>query len=500
MKIKVKIGDFEGNVRLNCRKGYAEYCGERIELPESFYASSKSPEKINYGVRLFHLHSMERAESMMKALPSDISKELKIIPVGKRLRGAGIERYWIVREALANESEAMQMKNDLFSIVERPLRRQKEIEGGIYKIFPENPSAEINIATDDGTVIARNSKISLSAPDGITISDAPIGETFHWEHKENLLFMGDLILQDGEKGILAVNEIDMEDYLASVNSSEMSSKAPLEFLKAQTIAARGTVLATMGCHHHGEPFDLCNGDHCQCYYGSGRVEQRSERAAKSTDGQILIWNGIIADTRYAKTCGGITEKFYHVWEDYDPAYLTNFFDGKEKSIDFSDWNEYIDEKPDCYCNPDKYPYPDYFDYAKPWFRWEISYTNRKLSELIRQRTGRDLGTITEIIPLKRGDSGRIKSILIKSEGEIEINGELNIRRAFSDSHLPSSCFVVNFDGSKIIIKGAGWGHGVGMCQMGALTMANLGFKSEDILLHYYPEANLVNIRDILREE
>ena len=500
MKIKVKIGDFDGNVKIHCRKGYAECREIKFELPESFYAFSNCPEKITYGARLFHLHSRERAESIMNELSPKISQELKIIPVGKRWQGAGIERYWIVRDNFSDETQANNWKKDLSASLDLRNRRQMEIEGGIYKIFPEYPSTDICIANNEGTIIARGEKFILHAVEGITITDAPVGETFHWEHTEDLLFKGKLILQAGEKETLIVNEIDIEDYLASVNSSEMSSKAPPEFLKAQTIAARGTVLATMGCHHHGEPFDLCNGDHCQCYYGSGRIEERSVEAAKSTAGKVLTWNGIVADTRYAKTCGGLTEKFNHVWEDYDPAYLPKFFDGKDRSRDYDDWSEYINDRPDCYCSPEKFPYPEYFNYAEPWFRWEMVYTNIGLSDLIRRRTGKDLGIISEIVPLERGDSGRIKSLLIKGDDEIEINGELNIRRTLSESHLPSSCFIIKYDKSEITIRGAGWGHGVGLCQMGALNMAILGFRAEEILAHYYPEAKLTDIMSILRDE
>ena len=498
MKIKVKIGDFVSVVRMSGNNARLVNKGGNISLPAKFSITSDSSEEIKYGFRLLHLHSRNQAEEILKRLPSEIIKEVKIIPVGRNWGSASIERFWIIRQAFKEITSLNSWKNRTLKRLDDALRRRVEIEGGVYKIFPESPASDVILADDSGCEIARMKRITIASRDGIKVSDVPVGETFHWEHKENLIFNGELIIQGGENGILVVNEIDIEDYLASVNSSEMSSKAHPEFLKAQTIAARATVLATMGCHHYGEPFDLCNSDHCQCYYGSGRVENRSLEASRATEGQFLFWDGKVADTRYAKTCGGITEKFNQVWEQYDPAYLPKFFDGGDKLIDYSDWNEYIDSKPDCYCNPEIYPYPDFFDYARPWFRWEISFTNERLSEIIRERTGRDIGRIKDIIPAERGESGRITRITIVGDDELEINGELNIRRALSDSHLPSSCFIVQIDGEDIIFKGAGWGHGVGLCQMGALAMAGLGFDFKEILGHYYPGVEIVNIGDFIK--
>jgi SpoIID/LytB domain protein len=298
-----------------------------------------------------------------------------------------------------------------------------------------------------------------------------------------------------------INESPLEEYLASVNSSEMSAYAPLEFLKAQSIAARGTVLATKGCHHYGEPFDLCNGDHCQCYYGKSRLQPRSLEAVETTSGQVLTYQSIICDTRYAKICGGITETFDNVWENFNPPYLPRKFDSESKcgvdSLQSTPMFSYIQSSPACYCNPFLHPYPDYLSEACKWFRWEIKYSGEELSKIVNERISSGIGQILSLQPEAWGLSGRIKRMRIKgAKGESELNGELRIRRALSYSHLPSSCFIIEQEDEIITLKGAGWGHGVGLCQMGALNMALMGKKCEEILQHYYPGTKCESMKAI----
>jgi len=494
MKVRIKIGDFKNRVSVTCADGKAVVEGNEYTLPEKFFAKSNPDPSIKYALRLFHLHTEREAEEILKTLPDEISEHLKIIKVGRNFDGVGLDRFWIVKEEFDNQDECEEWRDSILKKSDFEYRKRISIEGGIYKLYPDIPATSVVIADQNDNHLLSGKNVEIVSPSGMEITDAPVGESFHWEHTENLRFLGKLYFMPGENGVLVVNEIPLEEYLASVNSSEMSAEAPIEFLKAQTIAARSTVIATMDCHHHGEPYDLCNGDHCQCYYGSGRTEERSLQAAEMTDGIILIHDSKVCDTRYAKICGGITEKFHHVWENYNPGCLPSKFDGEGDKPEYKNWNEYINDKPDCYCNPEKYPYPDYFDYARPWFRWEIDCEVGKLSQIIEERTGENIGRIQDIKIRTSGESGRITGLEITgSKDSVEVNGELNIRRVLSESHLPSSCFYTTFEDDKIVFHGAGWGHGVGMCQMGALNMAVMGFDYRRILAHYYPHTQYYNI-------
>jgi SpoIID/LytB domain protein len=456
-------------------------------------------------------------EAIHRNLPSELRRQIDIIPVGNRLDGKGIPRFWMVKTGFQLRKEVSDFQQEINRILPIELFRRVQIEGGEFQIYPPNPASEVTLHSSQGEIIHRDKILRLEAPAGITLKKVPVGQSFHWEHTEDLIFKGILELRGGENGLLVINELPLEDYLASVNSSEMSAYAPLEFLQAQTVAARGTVLATKGCHHYGEPFDLCNGDHCQCYYGQSRLQPRSLEAVETTAGQVLIHRGIICDTRYAKICGGVTETFDNVWENYNPEYLPGKFDGEEElsfppiasmlsafrndinnlsSIYHPSIEKYIQNPPRCYCNPNLYPYPDYLAEARKWFRWNIDYSRGELSNIINRRIPRDIGTIKSLPPQAWGNSGRIKRMtLIGEKGECELNGELRIRRALSSPHLPSSCFIIEQDGDNIKLKGAGWGHGVGLCQMGALNMAISGKKSEEILQHYYPGGGVEGIKD-----
>ena len=488
MNIRVKLADFNHRFEFSALNCTARLPVSAVSLPENCVVETSQPEKIGFRYRLFHLHSKKEADELLDLVGRETGADCTIVQPGEKWNGKGIDRWWVIGESCNSEQEARALFGDLSRRLPPDIIGRMKIEGGLFYEYPPQPISNVRILTAEGEEIYSDKIIRLRAEAGITLKQAPVGETFHWEHSEDLRFNGIIELRAGQNGVLVINEIPLEEYLASVNSSEMSAQAPLEFLKAQTIAARSTVAATKGCHHYGEPFDLCNGDHCQCYYGVSRIHARSRQAAQLTAGQVLCHNGIIADTRYAKTCGGVMETFDNVWENFDPAYLQPKFDGIKQDYLLEDAGSYISARPDCWCNPELHPYPDYFEYAKPYFRWIYKLGNRELALLLKNETGIDAGVISDIKILRRGKSGRIVSLKIIGENEIRLDGELNIRRAFSDSHLPSSCFVIDREGDKFTLRGAGWGHGVGMCQMGAINMSLAGHTCEEILAHYYPGA------------
>jgi len=332
-----------------------------------------------------------------------------------------------------------------------------------------------------------------------TLKDVTIGVNFHWERRENQSFKGNLILLAEEEGIIVINDIGIEDYLTCVISSEMSASAPLEFLKAHAVISRSWLLAqingsvkasgegkkdtpkeliTWQDHEDHEFFDVCADDHCQRYQGITKVSTSTAREAiESTWGEVLAYEGQVCDARFSKCCGGKTEIFSTCWEDVDVPYLRSF---KDKFCDTEDAAILANVL------------PNFDQETKDFYRWEVRYTYTELSKIVRERTGMNYGKIVDLRPIERGPSGRIKKLKIVGSRKSRIIGkELEIRRTLSRSHLYSSAFEVETTPEGFILHGKGWGHGVGMCQIGAAVMGHLGYTYKDILLYYYRGADIV---------
>ena len=336
----------------------------------------------------------------------------------------------------------------------------------------------------------------LRADTQLQVEQVRIGIDFHWDHSETLTYAGALELFINHQGTLSLlNEIDLEEYLASVNSSEMTADSPLELLKAQTIAARSTLLATRGRHHWGEPFDLCSDDHCQCYHGLKRIQPASRQAMSETAGQLLVAAGSVVDARYSKSCGGIVEAYRHVWEERDIPTLISFPDG-DPGVPFPADSEekarrLIDGDFNSNCNTGQLKLPENLQYADNYFRWELFYENGELTSIVNYNLGTKWERIDDLVPLERGDSGRIKRLqIVAGDQERIIDRELTIRRVLSTTHLWSSLFYVVPEGGGFRLRGAGWGHGVGLCQLGAAAMALRGASYREILNFYYPGSQL----------
>ena len=406
--------------------------------------------------------------------------------------------------------------------------------GPISGRFSAEADAEVILLLDEAhREIVRSPLIRLTAPEGstlrlrqvrsgqaFTIFNVTIGYHFHWERKEDQTFQGDLILRAREDGtIAAINEIPLEDYLISVISSEMNADAPMEFLKAHAILSRSWLLSGLGRRKKADGtsiptgkvtkgevirwydqedhdlFDVCADDHCQRYQGIMKiVSKQVEEAVRETRGMVITYQDEICDARYSKACGGLTEDFDTAWDNERVPYLTSISDASilHQSIrteeEASAW---ILSEPEAYCHTKdegllKKILP-YFDReTKDFFRWRVEYSQTELEEILREKSGFDFGTLKEIVPLRRGSSGRISRLkIIGSKRGIVVGKELEIRRWLSRSHLYSSAFFVMNEGERFIFHGAGWGHGVGLCQIGAAVMANQGFSVEKILRHYY---------------
>lgn len=359
-----------------------------------------------------------------------------------------------------------------------------------------------------------------SPDDSFSLKDVVIGVNFHWERKETQTFRGTLKLLANNGKIWAINELPVKDYLESVISSEMSATSSLPLLMAHAVISRSWLMSQMENkarpntqERHGNAFirwydhtdhtlfNVCADDHCQRYQGiTMETSPNVAEAIRRTRGEILTYGSEICDARFSKCCGGAMEEFQYCWADTPKPYLKAIGDTESETIpDLTieeNARQWILSEPESFCNTkDKrilsQVLNDYDQETTDFYRWHVSYQQAQLSELVNRKLGVDLGTITDLVPLKRGKSGRIYELkIVGSKQTIVVGKELEIRRALSESHLYSSAFVVDKHGDTFDIHGAGWGHGVGLCQIGAAVMGDQGYSYDTILKHYYPGAQI----------
>ena len=372
-----------------------------------------------------------------------------------------------------------------------------------------------------------------------------IGRNFHWQRQEDQCFKGAFNLVTGENGIVVINQVDVEEYLTSVISSEMSAQASKELLKAHAVISRSWLLAQIeknfrlgrkeekqqNCYRDNEQlirwydredhthFDVCADDHCQRYQGITRASTDIVRQAiAATRGQVLTSEGNICDARFSKCCGGIFEEFQYCWEDTRRPYLAKQRDYLARSgklvsklpdlTQEAEADRWIRTSPESFCNTtDKkilsQVLNNYDQETTDFYRWKVEYTQDELSALILKRSGVDYGRIIDLVPVARGTSGRLwKLKIVGTKKTRTIGKELEIRRTLSPSHLYSSAFVIDraelsAEGipGRFILTGAGWGHGVGLCQIGAAVMGEQGYQYDAILLHYYTGATIDKLYD-----
>lgn len=455
------------------------------------------PSEIAYRVRLAIADDLEVAEELQREFKDNRQKTdlwypgLSLdLPTGK----IDNHEYWIVTEPFESLDAAQEFANQYEPVG----------QAFVVKEILKRSTGSINI---DGQTAEQGLVIAPVHPDHVIyLADVMVGIEFHWQHTRTQTIPGRLEINFNNLGKLAgINELDVETYLISVNSSEMTSENPLELLKAQTIAARSTILATMGKHHYDELYHLCSDDHCQCYHGIEHISDASRQAAQDTEGENLLYEGRVCDSRYAKICGGVMEDYGAVWDDRHIPYLVPGVDGNAE-IDYpldteEKVTDYIDNKPDVYCNTIKYAISSKLPYnTTELFRWTVSYSRKELEEIIQEKLGDEMGELIDLIPGERGPSGRLVYMdVVGVHKTVRVGKELQIRRVLSKSHLYSACFYIarDLDDSGSIktfhLHGAGWGHGVGLCQVGATVMAQLGFDYKEILRHYYKNSSLVKL-------
>lgn len=359
-----------------------------------------------------------------------------------------------------------------------------------------------------------------------TLCDVTIGVEFHWQRKEAQSFRGGIEFYAADSAVTVINNINAEEYLKSVISSEMNAHASLELLKAHAVISRSWLIAQIskkgtdaknggkGMRADGNEivkwydrddhdlFDVCADDHCQRYQGITKAYIPTvKRAVEETRGEVLVSDGEICDARFSKCCGGATEEFGYCWEDKDVEYLKGVRDSADEAplpdlTTECEAEKWIAAEPEAFCNTSdgeilRQILNDFDMETNDFYRWQVRYSQQELSDIVRERSGIDFGTIESLTPLERGVSGRISRLRIDgSKRSMIIGKELEIRKTLSQSHLYSSAFTVKRENGDFVIYGAGWGHGVGLCQIGAAVMGSKGYGYREILAHYYKGARV----------
>lgn len=402
----------------------------------------------------------------------------------------------------------------------------------------------------DGRLIAETPDLTLKPRDvaaSFVIREVPIGIDFHWEQRLDQQFTGILRIRSmADRQLTVINEAPLEEYLVSVISSEMSATADPELLRAHAIISRSWLLAQLAKRpavrdsppaavaptgtlasmesmelirwydrENHDNFDVCADDHCQRYQGiTTATTTAAALAVEATHGMVICSGGQLCDARFSKSCGGMTERFSAAWNDQDYTYLGVLRDAPTQTADSPlpltvemNAETWIRTRPAAFCNSSDVEVlrkilPDFDQETTDFYRWRVILPQLQLQSLLRQKLGLELGRIQRLEPVERGGSGRIIRLRIVGEaGEIVIGKELEIRRALSPSHLYSSAFIVEpgaeRDGfpDRFTLIGAGWGHGVGLCQIGAAIMAETGYRFEQILGHYYPGSTIETLYD-----
>ena len=469
----------------------------------------------------------ERAKAVLREV--SLSDEV-MAEVVKRIRNKAVDLAFddwkhepIVSVGIVSGDEIRFQLNGTYTI------GNKEVTGKQIVTFQDGQILWDSAAYQELCFTPQNDDISF------TLEDVTIGVDFHWERKEAQTFLGKLrFVVDGDK-LWAINELPVERYLASVISSEMSATSSLELLKAHAVISRSWLLVQMrrrkaiemGVQTASAPvkvsdeegvvwydsdvhtlFDVCADDHCQRYQGITKATSpHVEEAIKATRGQLLMNGKEICDARFSKCCGGVSEEYEYCWDNTHKPYLLSVVDnaplGTAPTIDLTDEKtaqEWILSSPEAFCNTKDAAVlgqvlNNYDQETQDFYRWTVDFKQSELAELIRRKSGLDFGEIIDLQPLVRGKSGRITRLKIVGTKFTRIIGkELEIRRTLSESHLYSSAFVV--ERSEVVnnvpqhfhLVGAGWGHGVGLCQIGAAVMGEKGYLYDEILHHYYQNA------------
>lgn len=355
---------------------------------------------------------------------------------------------------------------------------------------------------------------------GILMKQVPAGRGFHWYKRIEIFLPGSILVKIIDNTLVVVNRVPLEQYLMCVATSEMSAECPPALIESQTIVARSWMLANVEMKHRQFGMDVCNDDCCQRYQGTTYLSDESRRGALHTYGQVLIHRNQICDTRYFKNCGGKTEAYKYVFGEgkVEVPYLKPVIDAPpgfqhealplETEAQVRHW---VEDQPATFCSPrtvtkkELVKYLGSVDEVGEYFRWSFRYPQKEFTALLNLKQDLQAAAILAIYPIQRGQSGRLVKVRIDyrdrsgRERSLVVEDQYVIRQTFHELFLYSSAFVVDVEGEEekvptaFVLKGAGWGHGVGLCQVGALGMALRGYSADEIVHHYYPIAELRKI-------
>ena len=509
--------------------------------PDCYYAEGKSQFLISPGALdmggLIITPREEDFERLTPKMAASILKEVTIsesqadqiakkLHVKKNTRSSQVENIDSVLEDEPEVSVGIMCEDHISFSLNQAFTAKGEVVSGKQEAFCKDGGIFWN-----GNLYSELTFTPNDDKASFTLEDVAIGVNFHWERKENQTFKGTLRIIVDEEKLIAINQIPVEEYLVSVISSEMSASSSVELLKAHAVVSRSWLFSQMKKRYlnagktggffsfvrrddefirwyDGEDhilFDVCADDHCQRYQGITRASSPAVmEAVKATRGQVLMNDGNLCDARFSKCCGGITERYSTCWEDKDESYLQPVRDAEniDESSLHMDIDAFIRSNPDSFCNTNdkellSQVLNDYDQETSDFYRWHVTYSQKELAALIAKKREEDFGDILDLEPVERGESGRLKKLrIVGTKKTMVIGKELEIRRTLSETHLYSSAFVVdkgemvNGVPSSFTLHGAGWGHGVGMCQIGAAVMSRKGYKYDEILLHYYRGAGI----------
>lgn len=496
----------------------------------------------------FRRLTMEQAAGILREVTLT---EEQLLPVIRRIKGE-VVREKAETGAPVGESAAVLAEPEVSVGIMTTETLSFSLKGS-YRAKGADVTGEQTVAVEDGALLWNGNIYHdltfrpQSEEAAFCLRGVTIGSGFHWERQEEQTFRGKLRLVVDEGKVVAINVLPVEQYLCSVISSEMKASCPLEYLKAAAVISRSWLLAQMEKRKNGAEhaffqfkktdtesirwrdreehtiFDVCADDHCQRYQGITRaVSPQVEEAVSQTRGRTLVHDGKVCDARFGKCCGGMTNDFENCWEDRPKAYLhtvrdvmpgdgngdSGFREPGETGMSEEAARAWILSSPPAACHTHDAELlatvlNDYDRETGDFYRWTVSYTQEELHGIITERLGRDLGPIVALEPVERGRSGHLVRLkIVGGEASFTVGKELEIRRVLSRSHLKSAAITVDYeyageaaDGApripqRIVIHGAGWGHGVGLCQIGAAVMAAEGRAYDEILRHYYEGADI----------
>jgi stage II sporulation protein D len=434
-----------------------------------------------------------------QVLPEEAEKELKIS--GKNFVRVGI---------IENESNILFSFSGMFSIYsgEKIIFTKKRSSGSWKVTTKGNETILENIETGEKIDV---NKALIFKPEQIScyvrIGKIQSGKGWHWEETKSRSYKGNIEFININGKITVVNEVGIEQYLYGVVPSEMSAQSPVEALKAQAILARTNIYSKIGKKYKDKPYSLSSDVYSQVYTGIDNITERASRAVDDTRGMVLTFNGKPLEAFFHSVCGGHLESNEIIWGGEHLPYLEPKPCGDSKSFNYGDlsketnFKKWIDSKPESYCNIENKNLEPGLDFAKKYHRWELKVDRKKMENIIKSTTGTDIGDMKDITVLGRGESGKAKSVKITgSKTSITINKELNIRKQLGRPPLYSANFYVekiktgkNGLAESFVFKGAGFGHGTGMCQIGACGMASEGKNFIEILNFYFPGSKITEI-------